>query len=1325
MLLLISLIGALAFAAPAQGQGYQGSFGITPVPLFLQPSAFEVNISLPNGTPTSSWDGTSLTKWQLGSLILSVTNTYTGPTIIDNGILALASRLGSTNDDFILTSSGVLMARGARFDISYALNGARIQTLNDTDLRFVPADTINFPGPDYSGVGTRLNYNFHDDQRIVALGNSKLTILNGGFFSGVIQDAGFLKREDTGTAYIYYHQDSASGARMEINTGSGGTLAVAGGTLILTGTNTYTGGTEIDGGVLELGDGGTTGSIVGNVVDNERLVFNRSDEVIFDGQISGIGMVKHIGTGTTTVTGANSYSGGTHIIDGTMAVHQSSTSSLTNLGTGPVEIDSIGTLWARTTGAFSFANDLTGKGLLLADNADHAFSFTADAGDAFAGTVELRNNTFNLSGDNTAALTNAKLVIGTGNVTKVGTGPQTIGGLAFDGGTAAFLNVSLPTGAQESYIDVSGEGHVLNLGGTGKVQVTVSGVLPNPPVTAADNLLVQDDQGALIKLAGISDEATVTGTAGGLTLVDQNGALIDPAADQIVQIVQGGNAVHEAVYSYRLNTGTEDDGLYLAYALSEVKLIGTGADALLLTPDAGASGLATDLSAKVTGAGDIAADAGTNRTVSLSNATNSYTGTTFARSGTLLMADDNVLGRTSNLRVEDGATVDMNGFSQSVGAVNTQAGGKLRIAAGSVLTITDAQRAAGNPLGGGIGTNTLSGSGTLVIDPSILYVNGDQTGYTGPVTVTGGSALVLNSASAFNAASGIKLETAIDSLVFGSAAAYTPSWTAIPNGISSVAISGLGGVRIKNGSDVTFSSTANSYSGLTGIDAGTLRAGGVNRFSPNSSVRVSSAGVLDLAGFNQTVAGVINAGLVSFGADSTRTPGTKLTINGNYEGQTGGVIALNTVLGGDNSLTDKLVINGGHASGTTTLRITNVGGTGAQTVQGIQVVETTNGATTVANAFTLGSERVIAGSYEYLLQRTGENWYLTSEQENGDPILRPETPEYAPIAAMGRSLALATMRTLHERVGEEENLRGQAENRSLLNGLWGRVLGERQTNSFTGAGNPSVDGNLWASQLGLDLYRHTTAGGSRNHFGVAGSYSNFSSTSVRGDARDSVDIEVGELKLTGPSAAVFLTHFGPSGWYLDAVGQMSWFDVTATTLAGSGLKTKLDGVTASVEIGKPVRIGTNGMWLVEPQAQLIWQGFSIDRHAGDLGPPSLPSEVVETSSVDWNTADAWTGRLGLRIQQSCKWGEGPLWQRYGRINLWHGFAGADEISFNGENPIGMSFGGTAVEGGLGMTAKLGRLTSLYGEALYRHSVGGGGAREQTGVFGTFGLRLNW
>jgi fibronectin-binding autotransporter adhesin len=87
------------------------------------------------------------------------------------------------------------------------------------------------------------------------------------------------------------------------------------GVLFLTATNTYTGGTTISGGALLIGNGGASGSIVGDVLNNGTLAFNRSDNITFGGVISGTGVLDQFGPGTLTLTGANSYSGGTMVVN--------------------------------------------------------------------------------------------------------------------------------------------------------------------------------------------------------------------------------------------------------------------------------------------------------------------------------------------------------------------------------------------------------------------------------------------------------------------------------------------------------------------------------------------------------------------------------------------------------------------------------------------------------------------------------------------------------------------------------------------------------------------------------------------------------------------------------------------------------------------------------------------------------------------------------------------------------------------------------------------------------------------------------------------------
>ena len=99
------------------------------------------------------------------------------------------------------------------------------------------------------------------------------------------------------------------------------------GTTVFTRDNTYTGGTTISNGTLQLGNGGTTGSILGDVNNDGTLVFNRSNAQAFGGVISGSGSVTELNGSTLTLTGANTYTGGTTISGGSLEISQD-----TNLG---------------------------------------------------------------------------------------------------------------------------------------------------------------------------------------------------------------------------------------------------------------------------------------------------------------------------------------------------------------------------------------------------------------------------------------------------------------------------------------------------------------------------------------------------------------------------------------------------------------------------------------------------------------------------------------------------------------------------------------------------------------------------------------------------------------------------------------------------------------------------------------------------------------------------------------------------------------------------------------------------------------------------------
>jgi outer membrane autotransporter protein len=315
------------------------------------------------------------------------------------------------------------------------------------------------------------------------------------------------------------------------------------GTVVLAGANTYAGGTRIcDCTVLQLGNGGTSGSILNNVANAGTLAFNRSDSHTFAGVISNdaltagsAGKVVQMGPGTTILTGTNTYSGGTTISAGTLSVSRDA-----NLGAAAGGLTFNGGVLQITGTSFTTARAITfGNGGGGLDIADAAFTFTL-------GTALTGPGGFSKAGPGTAVLSGANTYSGATSVTDgtlranaagafspnsaftVAAGAtlalngftQSIGSLA-GAGTAAIGAATLTAGGNNSSTTFSGA-----ITGTGGLVKTGSGTLSLTGTSAftgatslnAGMLVVNGSlAGSVVTLNG--GTLGGTGTVGGINAV--------------------------------------------------------------------------------------------------------------------------------------------------------------------------------------------------------------------------------------------------------------------------------------------------------------------------------------------------------------------------------------------------------------------------------------------------------------------------------------------------------------------------------------------------------------------------------------------------------------------------------------------------------------------------------------------------------------------------------------------------------------------------------------------------------------------------------------
>ncbi len=374
-----------------------------------------------------------------------------------------------------------------------------------------------------------------------------------------------------------------SGVVQDGNTGTGriGALTKVGAAkLTLTGTNTYTGATNVNAGTLEIGNGGSTGSL-GNttttVAAGATLAFNTGGPQLQPGVITGAGAIVKRGTGRTSFTAANTYSAGTVIEGGELAIHADSglgdAAGAVNFttGSGKLVSDAAGVITARSvtlgagaTGGFGAADatdslrvdgpvsgdgalEIGGSGVVTLTNANSYLGATTVTGGTLVannaagsatsgGAVNVTAGTLGGTGSIAGAVTIASGAgLRPGNVTTASTGVESLatGSLALSGGATLFIEFA--NSSSHDTVSVANAGGLTTPGASAGNPVLVDLRLENSAATFTTlgtyNLIQYSgtftgNANDLFEVAPASQQAGITytfGTSGGFITLTLSG----------------------------------------------------------------------------------------------------------------------------------------------------------------------------------------------------------------------------------------------------------------------------------------------------------------------------------------------------------------------------------------------------------------------------------------------------------------------------------------------------------------------------------------------------------------------------------------------------------------------------------------------------------------------------------------------------------------------------------------------------------------------------------------------------------------------------------
>lgn len=620
-----------------------------------------------------------------------------------------------------------------------------------------------------------------------------------------------------------------------------------------------------------------------------------------------------------------------------------------------------------------------------------------------------------------------------------------------------------------------------------------------------------------------------------------------------------------------------------------------------------------------------------------------FAGSSLSANGATISATGTALSTLTATGRQTGSNVDLVGTTVR-GARAAMFGGNFTVtASGTRFESTGGATAGIDLFNAGV---TLSNSSS-VTGAYGIRIQRDLRGVIGTtsrnLTVDGSTVTGLNS--------GIRVDSPLDS----------------QPGVTDAVISLRNGTTVAGGNGIAIELAANTVAdvevdrstlagGLRVADGGFARLRLGNGSTMTGAMNGAIAATIDSSTWNvngnsDVDSLAFNGGTIAFEAPSGGNYKT-LTVRGDFSGN-GGTLRMNTELGGDRSGTDKLHVQG-STSGQAFVQVNNVGGLGAQTVDGIQLVQV-DGASN--GEFNL-SGRAVAGAYEYFLHKGGRadpddgDWYLRSELpiQPPDPGTDPGPGTIAPLTSVMRpevgaylgNQAAATsmfMHTLHDRLGEPgvaEDLKPK--NGDDLHSGWARVSGSR-TDSRVGDGQLSVKTDSSLLQVGADLARWGEHG--RGQFGVMASIGRATIDSVSDLTGYSA-----KGKVDGNAVGIYGTWYARpadrTGLYVDGWLQYGRYTNTVQGNALADERYSASSWQASAEAGYAWKVHEDqgSSFYVEPQAQVVFTNFRSDAHREFNGTVVDP----QASSV--------TSRLGVRMYGHLTMGGGKQVQPFVTVNWW-------------------------------------------------------------------------